>query len=592
VFLAASDQLKEARPVVLALGALAQADAGPMALGIDWSPLAGRGEPLLAPLRSEHQDLQQLLGRGELRAALPAIATLSRKHLILAAAVARLGPSVSMAARWGGMARRLEAAGGASYTPPEELGGRCPEAWRRAETGDLEHWEAELSAVAADLDRRASAAQELLALDEELLSELQAWDSTVPLSVVGAGGQQLALAREQVRLAAAERDEILRETCTGPLAVALSAPARLRAAHEALRTTLGALDLARPQLVASGPEPGTYVRTALPEIWLQFDEALSRITIEGIEMELDAERRTGRLRLELGEGRDSIPYCATDLVGNESRDELPIKIVAVLVPPWAELVAERPDPAVVTDAEGRRRMEETGLAWKVRDRVSGIAMHLVPPGIYMRGASPDDPDPDGDEVPAHQVQVSSPFYLGETEVTNQQWATIAGTEAPAGEKANLPASGLSYEEIVAVLEPIGLRLPREAEWEYACRAGSILMHYGSLEEIGWTRSNSELTLRPVGQLRANAWGFKDMIGSVWEWCSTCYRADRYATLASRPMPLDARVDDEIQYLEDSWELVLRGGCWWEYSRDASASGRMGSYSFERWGVGCRVARDP
>ena len=93
---------------------------------------------------------------------------------------------------------------------------------------------------------------------------------------------------------------------------------------------------------------------------------------------------------------------------------------------WAEVLEQNPDPRVVTDADFLKGITETKLPWRVKDKASGIVMLLVPPGKFVMGMSPGDSEAESDERPAHEVTITKPFYLGRTEVTQEQWVKVMG----------------------------------------------------------------------------------------------------------------------------------------------------------------------
>ena len=221
---------------------------------------------------------------------------------------------------------------------------------------------------------------------------------------------------------------------------------------------------------------------------------------------------------------------------------------------WAEVLEQSPDAAVVTDAKLRGEIERTGLPWRVKDKGTGIELLLVPPGKYRRGASVGDGDAEEKEQPAHEVTLTQPFYLGRYEVTQAQWQAAMGSNPSTKSKdPQAPVETVSHDDIANFNQKTGLRLPTEAEWEYACRAGSTAARYGELDDVAWHDGNSDSTTQPVGQKRANALGFHDMLGNVWEWCSDWYSDSEYARCSA------GVVDPKGPSTGDS--RVLRGGSW-------------------------------
>src|SRR5262245_37907136 len=161
-------------------------------------------------------------------------------------------------------------------------------------------------------------------------------------------------------------------------------------------------------------------------------------------------------------------------------------------------------------------------------RRNSIGMELVriPAGEFMMGSDADRQD----EKPLHQVTISKPFYLGKYEVTQAQWQEVMGTN-PSHFKGdpNRPVERVSWKMVQEFISKLNTReghtlyrLPTEAEWEYAARAGSTTKyHFGDddalLEQYAWYSKNDKGTTHPVGQLKPNAWGLYDMMGNVWEW---------------------------------------------------------------------------
>ena len=241
---------------------------------------------------------------------------------------------------------------------------------------------------------------------------------------------------------------------------------------------------------------------------------------------------------------------------------------------WGTVLEVEPDPAVVTNPDWRARIIATGLPWRVRDIASDMQMLLVPPGTFMMGCSPSNQSGcDGNETPVHQVTLTRPFYLGRYEVTQAQWTAVMGSnpsglqspsnQVPAAQVPNRPVERIWWDMIQGFEAATGLRLPTEAEWEYACRAGTQTAYNlppdGTNDDalrgqLAWTNQNSAGQTRPVGQKQANNLGFHDMHGNVWEWVEDWYSSEYYAQspVVDPPGPGSGS------------QRVLRGGSWYPW----------------------------
>ena len=205
------------------------------------------------------------------------------------------------------------------------------------------------------------------------------------------------------------------------------------------------------------------------------------------------------------------------------------------------------------------------LAKQMTNRL-GMEFVLIPAGRFQMGCSQTEAEQAyrkfsvvfkdaklewfTDAVPAHEVSITKPFYLGKYEVTQGQWEAVMGSNPSNFKGANLPVERVSWEDCQEFIRKLNAkgegeyRLPSEAEWEYACRAGTTGEYAGSLDGMGWYYENSgerrlsdenwpkesdtnKCRTHPVGQKSPNAWGIYDMHGNVWEWCQDWYDEKYY-----------------------------------------------------------------
>lgn len=170
-------------------------------------------------------------------------------------------------------------------------------------------------------------------------------------------------------------------------------------------------------------------------------------------------------------------------------------------------------------------------AERLNIEVGSVSFDLVriPAGVFMMGASAKDPDAQANEFPARRITISKSFYLGQYEVTQAQYQEVMGENPSSRIGSNLPvhelttAKALAFCHKLSALTGVNVTLPTEAQWEYACHAGTnTRFNLGDGEEdlarAGWYRENSAEDLHPVGQKKPNAWGLYDMHGNVTEIC--------------------------------------------------------------------------
>jgi formylglycine-generating enzyme required for sulfatase activity len=217
----------------------------------------------------------------------------------------------------------------------------------------------------------------------------------------------------------------------------------------------------------------------------------------------------------------------------------------------------------------------------------GMKFAWCPPGTFLMGSPPSEAGRSSDET-QHKVTLTKGFYLGTHEVTQNQWRAVMGNNPSIFKGDNLPVEQVTWKECQDFCTKLGqldgkrYRLPTEAEWEYACRAGSAMAYFfgddpKQLGDYAWYNANAERKMHEVGTRKANAWGMYDMHGNVWEWCQDWYG----------PYPPEDLRDP--QGCNNGDARVLRGGIWNAIPRFCRAAYRYKDEAGRRFQVGCRVA---
>lgn len=231
-----------------------------------------------------------------------------------------------------------------------------------------------------------------------------------------------------------------------------------------------------------------------------------------------------------------------------------------------------------------------GYADRIVHEKTGMEMVFVPAGIFTMGMN--DPNPRANRE-SREVVVRRPFYIGKTEVTNAQYKRFleasgyegAGDTDPAYDlylrhfrgksimptEDDFPIVWVSWKNAQAFCDWAGLAIPSEAQWEYACRAGTTTAYYygnddKECDKYGWVLTSKEYCTHAVAQKLPNAWGLYDTIGNVWEWTAD----DCFESMAGAP-------EDESPRLAGRMTKVLKGGCWGSGTR-FHVTGSGGGYS--------------
>ena len=217
-----------------------------------------------------------------------------------------------------------------------------------------------------------------------------------------------------------------------------------------------------------------------------------------------------------------------------------------------------------------------------------------PPGKFMMGSPSSETGRFDNEGPQREVRLAQGFWIGEVPVTQNQWEAVAGKNPSRFGGPDLPVENVSWRDCKTWIRQAsaraggrGLRLPTEAEWEYACRAGTTGAMYrgrnnaATLNTIAWCRENSHGKTHPVKKKKPNHWGLYDMLGNVWEWTEDCWTDSHFGGAA----------DGTACRSNDCSRRVIRGGSWGRGPGNARSALRDWEAADNRLGyLGFRVAR--
>jgi formylglycine-generating enzyme required for sulfatase activity len=248
---------------------------------------------------------------------------------------------------------------------------------------------------------------------------------------------------------------------------------------------------------------------------------------------------------------------------------------------------------VVEANENDTRELTGGMAGETRDFEIAPGMEItmcwIPAGEFLMGSPEDEDGRESDEA-QRRVKISKGFWLAQTETTQAQWQAVMGSNPSYFRGADLPVESVSWTDIAGsggFVEKVNrhagsagqFSLPTEAQWEYACRAGTAGAFSGDLDKVAWYAKNSDMKTHPVASKQANVWGLYDMQGNVWEWCNDWY--ERFGEGSAT----DPRGPSSGSY------RVFRGGSWnYDASLCRVALRGCSLPSFTGNGIGFRVAR--
>jgi formylglycine-generating enzyme required for sulfatase activity len=338
---------------------------------------------------------------------------------------------------------------------------------------------------------------------------------------------------------------------------------------------------------------------------------------------VDEKKRTAPFKEEVGKGatyrveitKDGYKSFSQEVkVGEAGEYRISARLKKALLP--ASLVKHFEIPKGAKDSYGnpvrKDSDKKTGKPLEIRHKQTGMHLVFIPAGEFMMG-SPDnekDREKDGREGPVHKVRLTKPFYMGKYEVTQAEWKAVMGNNPSQFPGDRNPVEKVSWDDCQEFLkklnEKVGsagfspssasseeranaratspFQLPTEAQWEYACRAGTQTRFFfgddldsKELVQYGWFATNSGGKSHAVGEKKPNAWGLHDMHGNVWEWCS-----DRFGNYPSK-LVTDPPGPDT------GGSRVYRGGSWYYSARYCRSAIRFrGSPGGRDFNLGFRV----
>ena len=234
------------------------------------------------------------------------------------------------------------------------------------------------------------------------------------------------------------------------------------------------------------------------------------------------------------------------------------------------LITSALSAACLHAAESPKSVRRSGETRTI-DLPGGAKMEMIwcAPGKFLMGSPESEEGRFSDET-LHEVTLTKGFWLGKYEVTQAQWQSVMGLNPSRFKSPGRPVENVAWDDCQIFVNKVNAtvggaaRFPTEAEWEYACRAGSSAPFSGSgnITEMAWYDENSDSQSHETGENKPNAWGFYDMHGNVLEWCSDWFSEHH------NMKPVNPKGPPSGSF------KILRGGCWFFYASDCRSAYRL------------------
>ena len=263
---------------------------------------------------------------------------------------------------------------------------------------------------------------------------------------------------------------------------------------------------------------------------------------------------------QLPVGEHQVPIEATDALGNRA------EVVSLEVNVESHIPKSSRMQFLGNNAQGLQeyRHGPTGIVFVLLDQENMV---------FQQGSPREESGHESDESPVHEVRLA-PFLIAKYEVSQEQWSRVIETNPSEFVGEDLPVENVSWVDCFEFCKRAGLALPTEAEWEYACRAGTTTPfsfgkvlstddanYNGRYPYTGGNRGEFRRRTVPVSALSPNEFGLHNLHGNVWEWCATAYSREAYELAAAETRPHSARTGSESSALAGDLKRVLRGGSW-------------------------------